>query len=78
MTLMDSVGFQPFQLESLRARLRKNAEKLIRFGRAATGMCSPEANFGHPPRSVFVASSNAKRAMNGGGDSLVMAGARAF
>jgi hypothetical protein len=41
-------------------------------------MCSPEANFGHPPRSVFVASSNAKRAMNGGGDSLVMAGARAF
>lgn len=39
----------------VRARLRKMSdEELIRFGRAAAGMCSPEANFGHAPRRVFV------------------------
>lgn len=53
---MGSVGFQRLQLEELRARLRKMSdEELIRFGRAAAGMCSPEANFGHAPRRVFVA-----------------------
>lgn len=53
--MMGSVGFQPFQLEEVRARLRKMSdEELIRFGRAAAGMCSPQANFGHAPRSVFV------------------------
>ena len=52
---MGSVGFQPFQLESLRERLRKMSDdELVRFGRAAAGMCSPEANFGHAPRTVFV------------------------
>jgi hypothetical protein len=43
------------QLEEVRARLRKMSDAdLIRFGRAAAGMCSPEANFGRPPRQVFV------------------------
>jgi hypothetical protein len=52
---MDSAGFQPLQIEEWRERLRKKSdEELIRFGRAALGMCSPEANFGHPPRSIFV------------------------
>jgi hypothetical protein len=51
---MSSVGFQPFQMEELRARLGEMSdEELIRFGRAAAGMCSPEANFGRP-RAVFV------------------------
>lgn len=36
-------------------RLRKlNDDELLRFGRAAAGMCSPEAKFGHAPRQVFV------------------------
>lgn len=52
---LSSVGFQPFPLDSLRARLRKMSdEELTRFGRAATGVCSPEASFGHAPRQVFV------------------------
>jgi hypothetical protein len=52
---MDSAGFQPLQLEQWREGLRKMSdEELSRFGRAALGMCSPEANFGHPPRSIFV------------------------
>jgi hypothetical protein len=52
---MDSARFQPLQIEQWRERLRKKSdEELIRFGRAALGMCSPEANFGHPPRSIFV------------------------
>ncbi len=59
---MDAVGFQPFQLESLRTRLRKMRDaELIRFGRAAAGMCSPEANFGHAPRQVFVEQLNEAR-----------------
>ena len=52
---MDSAGFQPLQLEQWREGLRKMSdEELSNFGRAALGMCSPEANFGHPPRSIFV------------------------
>jgi len=44
---MDSAGFQPLQLEQWREGLRKMSdEELSRFGRAALGMCSPEANFG--------------------------------
>lgn len=43
------------RLEELRGRLRKMSDpESIRFGRAAAGMCSPEANFGEPPRQVFV------------------------
>jgi hypothetical protein len=52
---MGSIGFQPFQIEEVRERLRKMTDaELIRYGRASAGMCSPEANFGEPPRQVFV------------------------
>jgi hypothetical protein len=42
-------------VDELRVRLVKmsNAD-LLRFGRAAAAMGSPEANLGEPPREVFV------------------------
>jgi hypothetical protein len=52
---MCSVGFQPLQLEDVRARLRKMTDvDLLRFGRAAASLCRPRAQFGHPPRRIFV------------------------
>lgn len=52
---MDSIGFQPLQIEQWRERLRKMTdEELIRFGRATPGMCWPEANCGQPPLTVCV------------------------
>jgi len=52
---MVSAGFQPLQLEELRARLRKMGDAdLLRFGRAAASLCRPGEQFGHPPRQVFV------------------------
>ena len=42
-------------LEELRQRLLKMTDAdLLRFGRAARHMCSPEANYGYPPRETFV------------------------
>jgi hypothetical protein len=42
-------------LEQLSARLRKMSDtELLRFGKAAAAMCSPQANLGKPPRKVFV------------------------
>ena len=39
-----------FDIEQLRARLRKMSEKeLIEFGKNVRYLCSPEANFGRPP-----------------------------
>ena len=50
-----SVGFDPEDYESLRARLREMSdEQLVQFGQAARYMCSPKANQGHAPRDVFV------------------------
>ena len=41
-------------VDQLRARLRKmRDETLLRFGRAAAYMCSPQANY-HEPRQAFV------------------------
>ena len=54
---MDSTQFttDEVDLEGYRARLRKMTdEELIREGKAARNMCSPMANFGKPPRTVFV------------------------
>jgi hypothetical protein len=52
---MSSVGFQPVQVEAVRARLRKMSDAdLLRFGRAAASLCPPEGQFGHPPRQVFM------------------------
>jgi hypothetical protein len=42
-------------LEAYRARLRKMTdEELNREGKAGRYLCSPLANFGKPPRKVFV------------------------
>ena len=54
---MDSTQFtsDEVDLEAYRARLRKMTdEELIREGKAGRHMCSPMANFGKPPRKVFV------------------------
>jgi len=56
---LNSVGFSTSEnevdLESLRARFRKMSdEKLQRDIRAGEYLCSPQANFGKPPRQVFV------------------------
>jgi len=52
---MGSVGFQPLQLDDVRARLRKVSDAdLLRFGQAAASLCRPEDQFGHPSRDVFV------------------------
>jgi hypothetical protein len=48
--------------DSNRFKLKRHASvsgklsdaELIRYGRASAGMCSLEANFGEPPRQVFV------------------------
>jgi hypothetical protein len=41
-------------LDQLRKRLVKmNDAELLRFGNAAKFMCSPGANFNHPPRESF-------------------------
>jgi hypothetical protein len=52
---MSSVGFQPLQLDEVRARLRKMSDAdLLRFGRAAASLCKPDGNFGQAPRRVLV------------------------
>ena len=54
---MDSTQFtiDEIDLEAYRARLGKMTdEELICDGKAGTHMCSPIANFGKPPRRVFV------------------------
>jgi hypothetical protein len=46
---MGSVAFLPFELEAIRARLRKMSDaELLRYGKAARSMATPEANFGKP------------------------------
>ena len=54
---MDSTQFtaDDVDLEVYRSRLRKMTDKeLTREGKAGRYMCSPMANFGKPPRRVFV------------------------
>jgi hypothetical protein len=54
---MDSTQFtnDEIDLDIFRARLRKlTDEELIREGKAARYVCSSVANFGKPPRKVFV------------------------
>ena len=54
---MDSTQFtgDEIDLDAFRARLRRMTdEELIREGKARRYMCSPTANFGKPPRKVFV------------------------
>jgi hypothetical protein len=59
MANLSSVGFSTSEneidLESLRTRIRKMSDvELLRFGRAAKSMSSPDAYFGQQPRKVFV------------------------
>jgi hypothetical protein len=52
-------------VNELRQRLRKmNDEALVRFGRSAAYLCTPEANHGKAPREAFVFQL-AKRAQSG-------------
>jgi hypothetical protein len=55
-TLSDmSVGFDDFDEEKERGRLRKlSDEELIREGKAARSLCDPRGRNGKPPRDVFV------------------------
>ena len=56
-------GNDPIDVEELRARLRKMPDAdLLRFGKAARNMCSPEANLGKSPREAFVIQLEAARA----------------
>jgi hypothetical protein len=46
---------EPTDANEVRTRLQKMSdEQLLRFGKAAAFMCSPQANFGEPPREAFV------------------------
>jgi len=50
-----SIAFDEFDVETLRERLQKMSdEQLVKFGKAARYMCSPEAYFGEGPRKEFV------------------------
>ena len=53
--MYDLAGERELDLEILRTRLqRMSDEELLRFGRSARYMCSPDANLGKEPRQVFV------------------------
>jgi len=53
--MYDLAGENHLDMEALRARLRHMSDReLLRFGRSARFMCSPEANLGKAPRQVFV------------------------
>jgi hypothetical protein len=46
----------PIDRAAIRERLRKMDDiALLEFGQAAARMCTPEANFGAPPRPAFAA-----------------------
>ena len=52
---MAGISANTLNIDELRTRLKDMAdEELLRFGKAARSMCSPEANLGKPPREVFV------------------------
>jgi hypothetical protein len=52
---MQSIQQVDFDVEDLRARLRKMSdEELRKFGKAARYMVSPTANMGKPPLPTFV------------------------
>ncbi len=52
---MPGVDISGFNLENLRERLQRMSDKeLIRFGKAASSLLTPQANLGRPPREVFV------------------------
>jgi hypothetical protein len=53
--MYDLAGENGLDLKALRARLRRMSDRdLLRFGKSARYMCSPEANLGKGPRQAFV------------------------
>jgi hypothetical protein len=53
--MYDLASEKELDLDALRARLRRMSDRdLLRFGKSARYMCSPEANLGKEPRRVFV------------------------
>jgi len=53
--MYDLAGEHDLDLEALRVRLRRMSDReLLRFGKSARYMCSPEANLGKEPRQAFV------------------------
>jgi hypothetical protein len=53
--MYDLAGEHELDLEALRVRLRGMIDReLLRFGKSARYMCSPEANLGKASRQVFV------------------------
>jgi len=53
--MYDLAGENELDLEALRIRLQgMDDRELLRFGKSARYMCSPEANLGKEPRQVFV------------------------
>jgi hypothetical protein len=55
LTLVGFTAENEVTLQALRTRLQKMLDQeLLRFGQAAKYMCSPGANFGGPPRQIFL------------------------
>jgi hypothetical protein len=53
--MYDLAGEHELDLEALGARLRRMSDReLLRFGRSARYMCSPDANLGKEPREEFI------------------------
>ena len=53
--MYDLAAEHELDLEALRARLRRMGDReLLRFGKSARYMCTPEANLGKEPRQAFV------------------------
>jgi hypothetical protein len=53
--MYDLAGEHGLDLEALRERLRRMIDReLLRFGKSARYMSSPEANLGKEPRQAFV------------------------
>jgi hypothetical protein len=53
--MYDFARDNPIDRDQLRERLqRMTDDALLRFGRSARYMCSPQANAGKPPREAFV------------------------
>jgi len=60
---MESIRLEAFDIDALRARLRKMSDEELReFGKAARYMVSPTANMGKPPLPTFVLQLNEARA----------------
>ena len=53
-TCIDSHATRWMWIELMVGLAKMNNGELLRFGKPAAAMCSPEANLGKPPREAFV------------------------